>query len=66
MTQRLDKLLAADDVANALGITIYAARKRMQRGQLPAVKMGRQWRVKQSALQAYIAGLPTNTRQEPT
>jgi excisionase family DNA binding protein len=64
MAKRLDKLLAAAEVADVLGITLYAARKRMQRGQLPAVKMGRQWRVKQSALQAYIASLPTNNRED--
>lgn len=62
MTQRKEKLLAADAVAEILGITTYAARKRIQRGQIPAVKMGRRWRVKESALQAYIASFPSNAQ----
>ena len=54
MAQTREILLAADAVAKALDITIAAARKRFQRGQIPAVKMGRQWRVKQSVLQVFI------------
>ena len=63
MAQRKEKLLAVDAVAEILDITIDAARKRIQRGQLPAVKMGRKWRVKETALQAYIAGLTSNDHQ---
>lgn len=57
MARRSDRLLAAASVAKILDITTEAARKRIQRGQIPAVKFGREWRVKDSDLQAYIKNL---------
>lgn len=54
-----ERLLTPIQVAEILGVTVDSARKRLARGQIPgAVRLGREWRVKQSVLQAWIAALP--------
>jgi excisionase family DNA binding protein len=55
----LETLLTAIDVAAHLGKTVDAARKMIRRGQIPgAVRLGREWRVKRSVFQVYLANLP--------
>ena len=59
VTQALETLLTAIDVAKHLGKTVDAASKMMQRGQIPGtVRLGREWRVKQSFFQIYLQNLP--------
>lgn len=55
----IDRLLTPIQVAETLGVTLDSARKRLSRGQIPgAVRLGREWRVKQSVFQQWIATLP--------
>jgi excisionase family DNA binding protein len=55
----LDILLTPREVADILGLSESAVTKRIARGQIPAVRLGaRGYRVKHSALQAYIEALP--------
>ena len=58
VTQALETLLTAIDVAKHLGKTVDAASNMMQRGQIPAtVRLGRERRVKQSLFQIYLQNL---------
>ncbi len=60
-----DKFLTPTQVAETFGYTVNSARKRLRRGQFPGVvRLGHQWRVKQSGLQAWIATLPEDERVE--
>ena len=59
-----DSLLTSKQVASTLNMTPEAVRHRMRRQQLPGVKMGREWRMKASDLQAYIDSL-TGTPPQP-
>jgi excisionase family DNA binding protein len=69
-----DRLLNPHQVADILGISVTAVRKRLWRGRIPAVKEGREFRVWLSALQAYMKNLPpyvptekaTDTREDTT
>lgn len=55
----IDRLMTPMEVAQVLGLSETATTKRIARGQIPAVRLGeRGYRVKQSALEAYIATLP--------
>jgi len=55
---RIDRLLSPDEAASFLGLTPRAVRDRINRGQLPVVKVGRLNRIRESDLQAYIASRP--------
>ena len=56
---RNERLLTPIQVGEIIGVTVDSARKRMARGRIPgAVRLGREWRVKESILQAWIAVLP--------
>jgi excisionase family DNA binding protein len=51
----IDTLLTAIGVAGYLGKTLDATRKMISRGQIPgAVRLGREWRVKQSVFAKFI------------
>lgn len=55
----LDTLLTAIQVAAHLGKTVDATHKMISRGQIPgAVRLGREWCVKQSVFAKFIDTLP--------
>ena len=52
-------LLTPAQVAGRLSKSVYAVRKMIVRGQIPgAVKLGREWRVKESVFTQFIDELP--------
>jgi excisionase family DNA binding protein len=56
---RRDELLTPREVAAILKLSESAVTKRIARGLIPAVRLGaRGYRVKESALEAYIIQLP--------
>lgn len=58
-----DRLLTPEDVAERLAISPLTAVRWMRSGKLPGAKLGEKiWRMKDSALQAFIAGQPTPSR----
>ena len=48
------KMLTIKEVAERLDVSVFTVRRLIQRGQLPAAKIGNQWRVEQDALELYI------------
>jgi excisionase family DNA binding protein len=51
-------LLTTEQIATTLNMTPYSVRQAMRHGKIPgAVKMGQQWRLPSSAMQAYISSL---------
>jgi excisionase family DNA binding protein len=51
----LPELLSPADVAGALGVPESDVRKLLESGELAAKKIGDSWRIKRSALEAYLA-----------
>lgn len=53
------------EVAQILSISVAQAYALVRRGELPAIKIGGrgQWRVEAEALETYISGLYSSTRQ---
>jgi excisionase family DNA binding protein len=49
-----DKLLSLKEIAQYLGISVATARRYVKARTVPALKVGRLWRIKQSALAKYI------------
>jgi hypothetical protein len=50
----MEELLDIESVARYLGISTRTAYERVRRGELPALKVGRLWRVRASDLQAWL------------
>ena len=46
-----DKLLSAKEVAQALGVSVETVKRWLQKETVPGVKLGKQWRIKQSTLE---------------
>ena len=46
----MDEMLSIKEVAECLGVSVFTVRCLIQRGQLPDVKIGNQWRVEPDAL----------------
>jgi excisionase family DNA binding protein len=59
------RFLALTEVAEVLGISVSQVYALVRRGDLPAIKIGGrgQWRVEDTALEAYIAGAYESTRR---
>jgi len=50
-----DALLGAQEIADYLGVCVVTVRRMAQRGEFPgAVRVGREWRVPQTAIEAYL------------
>lgn len=49
-----EQLLSVKDVANWLGVSVETVRRLTKRGELPAKKIGWQWRYQQKDIQAYL------------
>ena len=52
----LGPILTVDEVSEALGIHPLTVRRMARDGELPAFKVGRQWRVKRELLERWLAG----------
>ncbi len=50
----MEKLLTVQEVADYLGLTARTIYNYIQNKTLPAIKIGREWRVKEKDLQALI------------
>jgi excisionase family DNA binding protein len=50
----MDELLDIDAVARYLGVSTRTAYERVRRGDLPAIKIGRLWRVRVADLEAWL------------
>ena len=53
-------VLGVKDVAELLGVHYNTVKKMVQDGRLPAVKVGRAWRVRREAVQAMLEGGPAD------
>lgn len=59
-------LLTADEVAEYLRISLHTTRKLLREKTIPALKAGREWRVRRAALDAYLKGEPlTGNESKP-
>ena len=52
----MDNLLTLKEVAAALRVTTIGARRWLKDGMIPAFKVGKDWRVKESDLAAFLEG----------
>ncbi|MGA7730348.1 MAG: helix-turn-helix domain-containing protein [Chloroflexia bacterium] len=50
------ELLTVDEVAKVLRVSVFTVRQLLKAGKLRGVKVGRQWRVRQTELDKYLAG----------
>jgi excisionase family DNA binding protein len=50
----MEKLLTTQEIADYLGLTQRTIYTYIQSGSLRAVKIGREWRIKESELEAFI------------
>lgn len=57
-----DDLVLSDTAVRELGMSQWAVLKAMQRGRLPAKKIGRQWFIKREDLEAFKAKRPKHRR----
>jgi excisionase family DNA binding protein len=53
---RMDQLLTVGEVAQILRISENTVRALLQRGKIPAIKIGRAWRIREIALDDLIRG----------
>lgn len=49
-----EKLLTPQDAAQRLNVVTKTVREWLKRGELPGVKLGRNWRIREEDLNAYI------------
>ena len=66
--EKQGRALTAEDAAEYLQISLKTALKLLRSGELPAAKVGRQWRISRQALDDFLAGAgagkkPTGTRK---
>lgn len=48
------KLYTAEELANFLGIALWTANKLCRERRIKAIKIGKEWRVTQNALEEYL------------
>ena len=51
-----ERLLTAGEVADQLRVSTMTIYRLIRRGELPAVRVGRNYRVRATALESYLAG----------
>jgi excisionase family DNA binding protein len=54
----METFITTRQASEILGMKITTVRLWLRKGQLPAVKMGRDWKIPASKLQAFMAALP--------
>lgn len=63
--EKQGRALTAEDAAEYLQISLKTALKLLRSGEIPAVKVGRQWRMSRQALEDFLAGnKPTENRTD--
>jgi len=50
-----DSFYSLEDVARILQISVATVRKLVANGDIPAIRIGKQWRVTREAFEAYVA-----------
>lgn len=50
----MEKMLSAEETAEALGLCLDSVRRHLRSGKLPGVRVGRNWRVPESRLAAHL------------
>ena len=63
---RAQRYLTVDEVAGRFGVNASTVYRLAQRGQLPAFKVGGQWRFHPEMLEAWVADRVTARRSGPT
>jgi len=54
--EKQDRAMTAEDAAEYLQISVKTVLKLLRAGEIPAKKVGHQWRVSRQALETYLAG----------
>jgi excisionase family DNA binding protein len=49
--------LTVEDVAKQLQVSTYTVRRWLKSGKLPAIKLGKEWRISPDDLEAFLAQL---------
>ena len=57
-----ERLLTANEVADQLRVSTMTIYRLIRRGELPAVRVGRNYRVRATALERYLAGQVVDPR----
>lgn len=57
---RTDRLMTTEDVAAYLQVSVPQVATMIRRGELPARKIARSWRVRPADLEAYVDAQPGN------
>ncbi len=55
LTTMSDSFYSLEDVARILQISVATVRKLVANGDIPAIRIGKQWRVTREAFEAYVA-----------
>ncbi len=63
MPEALGRFFTLADTAEVLSITTRQVQQLIAAGELPAIKVGSQWRVERSVLEGYIAAMYEETRR---
>lgn len=50
----MEKLLTPEEAAEILGISVYTLKDFLRAGKIPGVKIGKLWRVEETALREYV------------
>ena len=52
----MHEYLTPQDIADTLKISVQKVRNMVRAGELPAIKVGRQWRVRKADFEKYLEG----------
>lgn len=59
-----DLVLSPEEAARYLRVDLYTVYRNLRRGRLPGGKVGRQWRIRKSDLDRFLAGAPLAGEEE--
>lgn len=59
-----DKWLSVNEIASYLGVAAITIYRWLDRGQIPAHKVGKQWRFSQEEVDAWVRATPTKQTEE--
>ena len=58
MSEGKEDLLTAEEAASYLRVSVRTVTKLLQEGKMPGRKVGRAWRIRRDAVEAYVNGAP--------